>query len=1205
MKWTPEQQNVIDFRERNILVSAAAGSGKTAVLVERIIKRITDAKNPMDIDRLLVVTFTKAAAAEMRERIGRAIEECLEQHPEDENLRRQSTLIHNAQITTIDSFCLFVVRNHFEEIHLDPNFCIADQGEMKLLEMDVLDTLFEQEYEKSDENFLQFVDAYSDKRSNKAVKDMVSKIYRQSASSPWPKEWIAGLLAPYEVDTVEDLLATSMMQGIETYVKTLLLEMRQSLVQLQMDAAGVDGLQKYVDMLEQDIRMLDGVEDLKDYRDLENFCRDREFARAATITKFQGDEAKKEAIAQGRSAIREDYKDLKGHYFRLSLEELILQLKRMRPVARELVRLGLAYVEAMDERKAKKHLMDFSDIEHAALRIFKDEKTKELRPTAMDYKQHFDEIMIDEYQDSNQVQEEIMCAISGESEGRYNMFMVGDVKQSIYRFRLARPELFMMKFATYDLTESKKQRIDLHRNFRSRQEVLDFTNDIFYKIMDADLGKVQYDADAALYCGATYQPSEQMAAEVLLYEKEADRAEEDLFDSLSTRQLEAQMVASRILELKKTLQVTDKASGNLRPVRNSDIVILLRSLTNWGNDFVSVLSDAGIPAHVATSTGYFSAVEVQTVLSFLRILDNPYQDIPMAAVLKSAIVGLSNEELAEISLTEDKKSFADAALTAMGAATEGKLYHFNKLFRKLRKRVSDTPIHSLLETVLAESGFGDYVKALPSGIRRAANLEMLVEKAYSYEKTSYKGLFHFIRYIDQLQKYEVDFGEADVMGENEDVVRIMTIHKSKGLEFPVVFVSGMAKKFNEMDTREKMTIHPDMGLGLDEVTVQPRMKRKCMIRSEIAERIRRDNLGEELRVLYVALTRAKEKLILTGVVKSQEDLYQKHSGMVGDGVVLPFGIRSKAKSYLDWVSSAVLSYPQKYAFTFVNATDMITQEARKMAESHLTYQELMDKIQQADVSLSEKFQVAFSYEYPYTQEVGRKSKYSVSELKKVSMVEAYDRMEGETEVPEFLLSERESYIPEFAKTLGDVSEAGTDAAVTVEGLGALRGTAVHRVMASLNFAALLPIDMASEKALWKYLDDEITHMMDKKLITPEMERMIYRKSIIKFLQSPLANRMARAAVRGDLFTEKPFVMDYEGVLVQGIIDEFWLEDGHIVLMDYKTDRVETPAELVARYETQLKLYGQALGSVFAKTAQQEGIEKIIYSFALDAQIPIE
>ena len=1198
MKWTKEQQNVIDFRNRNILVSAAAGSGKTAVLVERIIKRITDEENPVDIDKLLVVTFTKAAAAEMRERIGNAIEKCLETDPENENLRKQQTLLHNAQITTIDSFCLFVVRNHFEEIGLEPNFRIADQGEIKLLEIDVLNEVFEQEYAFPQDRFLDLVDAYSDKRSNKAVKDMIAKIYSQSASNPWPKEWVTSLAQPYCVNDKDELLATDLMHGIFTYVKQILMDMPEQLEALKEMALAEDGPQKYAETLTADLEAFEGLEEVSDYESLGVFCNQlfasmKNFGR---ITKYTGNEAKKEAVSEGRKEIKAQIKEINEKYFAMSLEDLVAQLQRMRGIAEELIRLALLYLEAMEEKKKEKHLMDFSDIEHAALRILVDENTKELRPTALEFQKQFEEIMIDEYQDSNQVQEEIMCAISRESMGEYNMFMVGDVKQSIYRFRLARPELFMEKFATYDLEESKKQRIDLHKNFRSRREVLDFTNDIFYKIMAADLGNVVYDEDAALYCGAEYPVAEDMQAEVLLYETDVEES------NMSKRQLEARMIADRIKSLKETLLITDKETKELRKVRNSDIVILLRSLSGWGNDFVSVLEDCGIPAHVSTSTGYFSAIEVQTVLSFLKILDNPYQDIPMAAVLKSPIVGLDNEELADIALTEDTTSFAEAALLQMKEATEGKLYTFAMLYNRLREKVADTPIHQLIDMVLEETGYGDFVKALPAGSQRKANLDMLVEKAIAYEKTSYKGLFHFVRYIDQLQKYEVDFGEADIIGENEDVVRLMTIHKSKGLEFPVVFVAGIGKQFNEMDSKDKMAIHPDMGLGLDEVTISPRTRRKCLIRSEIAERIRRDNLGEELRVLYVAMTRAKEKLILTGTVSSSEKLYADYTGNVHPHEPLKFGQRVKAKKYLDWVGPAVLSYPEQYSFCFFDAYDLVLAGVKQVAEQELNQKDLMKQISLAEESLVNEFKERFAYEYPYAQEMNRKSKYSVSEIKHESMVEKYDRMEGAVEVPDFLLEEHEAYVPEFARKLHASTESDDDANEQTESFGvnrgALRGTAVHRVMECMDFSAFLDVDRDSKSAIIEFIQKELNRMVPE-LLTEEQLALVDVERLYGFFASDVALRMAKADERGDLFREKPFVMDYKGVLVQGIIDVFWIEDEKIVLLDYKTDRVKKAEELVTRYQTQLDLYADALRRIFStQTRSIKQTENLIYSFSL-------
>ncbi len=1210
MKWTQEQQNVIDFRNRNILVSAAAGSGKTAVLVERIIGKITDKTNPVDIDRLLVVTFTKAAAAEMRERIGNALEKLLEEYPEDENIRKQQTLLHNAQITTIDSFCLFVVRNHFEEIGLEPNFRIADPGEIKLLEMDVLNEVLESEYKRhaSDldkkmhqDHFLELVDAYSDKRSNKAVKDMISKIYTQSASNPWPKEWVASLIQPYMVDSVEELMATEMMQGIFSYVKNILSDMPVRLEHYREMAASETGLEKYAQNIADDIEAFTGLKEVSDYEELGEFCKKiiACMGNLSAIRGFEGSVEKKEAVSGGRNAIKKEVKEIYERYFALPLEELVEQLQRMRGIAEELLRLTLLYMDALEEKKNEKRIMDFADIEHAALRILVDEKTKEHRSSSYEFKNQFEEIMIDEYQDSNQVQEEIMSAISREAQGEYNMFMVGDVKQSIYRFRLARPELFMEKFSTYDLSESNKQRIDLHKNFRSRSEVLEFINDMFYKIMAMDLGNVAYDADAALYYGANYVERPDMKAEVLLYETDSISEEaSDETDSLSKRQLEARMIAKRIHELKENMQITDKETGNLRPLRNSDIVILLRSLTGWASEFVTVLADCGIPAHVSTSMGYFSTIEVQTVLSFLKILDNPYQDIPMAAVLKSAIVGMDNEELAELALTEGANSFAEAVMQQMESATEGKLYTFAALYKRLRGKVVDTPIHQLLDMILEESGYGDYVKALPAGAQRKANLDMLVEKAVAYEKTSYKGLFHFVRYIDQLQKYEIDFGEADVTGENEDVVRLMTIHKSKGLEFPVVFVSGISKQFNESDSKDKMTIHPDMGLGLDEVSISPRVKRKCLIRSEIAERIRRDNLGEELRVLYVALTRAKEKLILTGTVKNQEKLYESYMGNMLPRVPLSFSQRVKAKSYLDWIAPAVLSYPQSYAFTFENAEDLILDTAKDMAEKSIEKSILEHLIQQADETLVDEYKDRFAYEYPYRQEMDKKSKYSVSELKHDSMVENYDRMEGEVEVPDFLLEERESYVPEFARMIS-VPDSEVSQQNTGVNRGALRGTAVHRVMECMDFAAFLEIDADDTHEVQAFVMRELERMVPS-LLTEEQRELINPNKLVTFFQSKVARRMAEADARGDLFREKPFVMDYEGVLLQGIIDVFWLEHDSIVLLDYKTDRVQTPDELIKRYKTQLDLYAQALCRVFStKERMIERTENLIYAFAFN------
>ncbi len=1190
--WTTEQQNVIDFRNRDILVSAAAGSGKTAVLVERIVQRITDKENPIDIDRLLVVTFTKAAAAEMRERIADAIERKREEFPEDRNLLRQSSLIHNALITTIDSFCLFVVRNHFEEINLEPNFRIADEGEMKLLELDVLNALFEENYQKqNNEMFLRLVDCYSGKRSDQAVKEMVEKIYRMSLSSPWPNDWVEQLAHVYQIESEEELACSVMMREIAVYVQKILKDIKVQLEHLMQISLQPDGPLKYATTLEQDLEQFI-IEELDDYPKLLKFFGQLKLGSLAQIRNFEGDPLKKETVQSQRNQIKKELEELRKKYFSIETEELLKQLKRLRPIAEELVRLCLSYQEKMAEKKRQKRIVDFSDIEHFALRILVDEKTKEPRETAGVFRNHFEEIMIDEYQDSNQVQEEIMCAISKRSDGIYNMFMVGDVKQSIYRFRLARPELFMEKYAQFDIEESLQQRIDLHQNFRSRKEVLDFCNDIFYKIMHRDLGNVDYDDNAALYHGAVYPMNAHMETEVLLLDEKDELLDDQ--QEIGKKRLEASMVATRIKRLMKESYVTDKESKELRPVRYSDIVILFRSIKDWGREFVSVLEEYGIPVHVDSSTGYFSAIEVQTVLNMLRILDNPYQDIPMAAVLKSPMAGLDEEELAQIRISDTGIPFAAAALQQMKESTaDTPLYHFYEIYQKLRAE-KDVPIHELIVHILDWTGYGNYAAALPAGEQRAANLSMLIEKAIAYEKTSYKGLFHFVRYIDQLEKYEIDFGEASIFGENANVVHIMTIHKSKGLEFPIVFVSGLSKRFNQMDTNDKLVIHPDLGMGIYEIEKSPKIKRQCLLRTEIADHIRRENLGEELRILYVALTRAKEKLILTGLVNDYEKTISKYTANVTPKQPLSYMQRVKALSYLDWIIPAVLSYPDKYALHLLSPEMLVWDEIIKKEQDIGDYQFLLDEIKKISIEKVEEVAKEFAYQYPYQQEVGKKSKYSVSELKHDSMWRQYDMQETEAMIPQFLLEEKVAYIPEFAyKNLQEETKEQTP------NRGALRGTAVHRVMECLDFSAMETINITDDWAVSQFVESELTRMVQNDELTEDFKSLIQPKQIEEFVKSDVAIRMARAAKQGELYREKPFVMEHEGVLVQGIIDVFWIEANKIIVLDYKTDRVEVAEELVNRYETQLKLYADALARVFSNEKQKiEAKECLIYSFRL-------
>lgn len=1264
VSWTTEQQQVIDLRNRNILVSAAAGSGKTAVLVERIVKIITDKNHPVDIDHLLIVTFTNAAAAEMRERIGNAIEKALDEQPGNEHLLRQLTLIHNAQITTIDSFCLYVVRNHFHEIDLEPNFRIGDEGELKLLREDVLGRVLEQNYEEPSEAFSDFVEGYASGRTDVALNEMILQLYEFSRSYPWPEKWLDSFVGAYRIETREELDRAEWLAPLTENICFVLKDCEQLLKQALAITQQDDGPDMYEKAVQSDLEKYEGLSRLTSFCELSGELSDIKYDRLASSRGFEGDPDKLELVKSLREQAKDVVKKLCKQYFFCSPEMMIEQLERTEPMLEEVVRLTKQFADEFAAAKRRKNLVDFHDVEHFALQILVDEETEKAKKTAEEFRDTFEEIMIDEYQDSNEVQETLLRSISREERGENNIFMVGDVKQSIYRFRLARPELFMKKYDSYSLEESTTQRIDLHKNFRSREEVLTCTNDIFYKIMARSLGNVEYDAEAALYPGASYPVSADFIPEILL----ADSNDELLEDTELTdkKTLEAKIVAEEIKHLMKTQPVTDKAAGTLRAARYSDIVILLRSLSGWADSLVEVLNENGIPAHTVSSTGYFSTVEVQTVLSMLRLLDNPRQDIPMAAVLRSPMAGLTDEELAVLRLEDGSVPFHEAVLElAEGLYEEDgqkeisdseadseadqkqgrnadektenhieitahrKLLKFYKKYKQLRQLVPDTPIHELIEIILRETGYGHYVAAMPAGNRRTANLNMLLEKAAAYEKTSYKGLFHFVRYIDELQKYDVDFGEADMVGENEDVVRIMSIHKSKGLEFPIVIVSGMGKNFNKQDTRSKMVLHPELGIGLDYMDGKKRIKSSTIAKKAIAKQIELENLGEELRVLYVALTRAKEKLILTGTLKDAAEkleFYRQQANLSkAADRPLSYLTREGASGYLDWILPAVLSYGDKYPVRIVEAAELVLDEVENQLEQNEDLTERIKEIEAADTQLVGQLKQRFSQRYPYQVDVLRKNKYSVSELKHRAMREKFEAEQEET-IPAFLEEPVTPTIPLFIQRQGSVEQETPNR-------GALRGTAVHRVMECYDFA--------SEKSV----HEQMEAMEKEEKIIADMRALVKEQIVADFVSSETGRRMALAQRGGALYREKPFVMGFTeeelenygfGVgsntdsceniyektdsdqekeeqqkvrheedltLIQGIIDVFWIEKDGIVLLDYKTDRVQQAKELIDRYETQLKLYADALERVFA--ARKLKVKEIlIYSFFLEQLITL-
>ncbi len=1201
VSWTTEQQQVIDLRNRNILVSAAAGSGKTAVLVQRIITMLTDREHPMDVDQLLVVTFTEAAAAEMKERVRTAIEKELLEHPDDAHLLRQSTLIHNAQITTIHSFCLSVIRDHFHAIDLDPGFRIAEEGELKLLKQDVLEELLEDRYEEGTDRFLDFSLGYGAGKTDKAMEEIILKIYDYSRSYPDAKDWLDGCYDLYQIDSEEELEQSPMMVNLKTQVRKLLedaLGMNESGILMSEES---DGPYMYLDNLNEDRDMMESLLTKESYRDLQLAFQAVSFGRLKVKKDLSVNDGKKEAVKGIRNRCKKLMENIRDKYLSDRVEDIIADLALCRDPLAELLSLVEEFAERFEARKREQNMIDFSDMEQYAMRILavKDEDGKFVpSPAAREYQDHYKEIMIDEYQDSNLIQETILTSISGVSKGIYNIFMVGDVKQSIYRFRLSRPELFMEKYHTYSLTESKTQRIDLHKNFRSRAEVLDSVNEICKKIMIRDLGGIQYDEKVALYPGAAYEPGEHLETEFLLM----DLKTAGDYD-LTKEELEAHMIAGRIRELLKNYQVQDKKTGEMRPVRYSDIVILCRSLTTMGPVLSEVLGKEGIPVFVGTQSGYFGTYEIGVILDYLQVLNNRRQDIPLAAVLTSPFGLLTESDLAKIKICGGKLPFwkavqgiLDGTLVLAEADIVTKLQKVFDHLNRFRERVPYTPMHELLQDIYAETGFMDYVAAMPGGIQRSANLKMLLEKARSFESTSYKGLFHFIRYIDQLKKYDVDYGEANVEDEQSDTVRVMTFHKSKGLEFPVVFVSNMGKQFNTMDAKKKVVLHSGYGIGLYSVDLKERTKRDTFVKKMIQREEELDTRGEELRILYVALTRAKEKLILTGTISDAEKKLPEVTYMLpnADGT-LPYSVLSGAASYMEWVLPSVWDgkRPDLFERQVLTPEDVLTDSIQEVVKEEVTKEMLLSW--ESGEKGESLFDSQFHYEYPYTETKRQKLKFTVSELKKLSQVENQESEDGETSLTPGKEQKRElgEIIPAFRKQ----EEVLT---------GASRGTAYHRFLELFDY----------KQEFTSFGEEEIRLLKEKYVsegkMTKDMADCISPSDILKFLKTDAAGRMHRAALLGKLYKEQPFVMGVsadtiyqnadadELILVQGIIDVFFVEEGELVLLDYKTDNVRNPEVLVEKYSAQLEYYGKALEGLYHRKIR----EKIIYSVKFGREIEI-
>lgn len=1256
MKFTPEQQRVIELHNSNILVSAAAGSGKTAVLVERIIRMICDGEHPADIDRLLIVTFTNAAAAEMRERIAAGITARLETDPGNEHIQKQSALLHNAQITTIDSFSLFLIRNHFNEIGLDPDFRVADEGEIKLLQQEVLAQLLEDAYAgqfvpEAPEQFHACVEYFCPGGRESVLEQHILNLSRYAGSFPWPAEWLEERKNDYAAGDMEALVHSDYGQYLTERVNRTVEGCLEKLREVKRLCELPDGPYMYGELTEAEIEQLERLTSCKDLEEQAAKVPTVTFGRLPSKKDDSVDPAKRELAKAIRNSVKDTLSDLSESYFKTPLELAVEQGKACREPLRILLDLVLEFDRRLLAAKQERHLIDFSDMEHYALQILlKREKVEESGGTgtdrtetkyrivpsdvAMEYRQYFQEILIDEYQDSNLVQEYLLSAISGEEEGRYNRFMVGDVKQSIYKFRLARPELFLEKYDTYQET-GDLCRIDLAKNFRSRIQVVDAVNDVFSRIMSREIGGIAYDDKAALYPGAGYPAQEDPAygSELLLIRKpEKGEREESgigeqhaegagiLVDYDNVRQLEALAIAAHIKQLKGSLKVMEKSTGELRPVRYSDMVILLRTTSGWDEEFKKILEQQGIPVYITSKTGYFGALEVQELLQFLRVLDNPRQDIPLFGVMQSVFGGFTQEEIAQIRSGGEGHSRKGMTLyealkeVAQSGRTEDtelsiKANDFLQRIDHYRNLTPYTSIRDLLQRILDDYDYLNYVTALPTGSKRRANVEMLLTKASAFEKTSYFGLFHFIRYMEQLEKYDVDYGEADTLDENADVVRIMSIHKSKGLEFPVVFVSGLSKRFNMQDANQSLIVDMDLGVAVDYVDSVRRIKNKTLRRAVLSAKMKEDNLAEELRVFYVALTRAREKLILTAVLDKADEKWEL-AQMTGQERLTYLDF-CEAGSYMDFLLPIL---PKTgIAVKTLRTEDLAAEELGEQLRMGDRREQLRliacgetpltgdpEENERKLMHLRERF--AYQYPHPGLQKLYTKT--TVSELKIAAMAEkdeaAFHTFEEKEVVP---------YIPGFRREQEKVS-------------GAVRGNAFHRVMELLDFMYVFVESGLFEKCPGDYetyrkrldaerLKNRLEEFLQRETIslrlTEEYAKAVSLPKILNFLEQELAYRMWRAQEQGLLYREQPFVLgidakrldpdlpEGEKVLIQGIIDVFFIEDGEIVLLDYKTDVIDSLEALWNRYNVQIQYYEEAL----TKLMQMPVKERILYSFYLE------
>lgn len=1242
-RWTVEQKEAVFSRGNNLLVAASAGTGKTTVLVERIIRHITDPARPIDVDRLLVLTFTNAAAAEMRERIGRALAQEISKYPDSGHLRRQLALLGRASICTIHSFCLDLLRQHFYRIDLDPAFRVADETETALIQLEVLEDLFEKRYgEQDNSNFTALVDCYGGKRDDESLQKLVLETYRFARSTPRPAEWLTRLTGNFILPDGAGIDQLPWASSLKSALAMELATARASLGLAVKLARRPDGPQVYLANLEVDLETVVALQraclSADSWDSLHISFNRLKFDRLKPCKKGAINERLIEQVKKIRDDVKKKLTGLCKEYFCRTPGELCADLTRLAPLVRELSGLVLAFGEFYRRGKASRGVVDFNDLEHYCLQVLEEQGGPS--QVARELRERFEEVLVDEYQDTNAVQEAILMMVSRQDAGEPNLFMVGDVKQSIYRFRLAEPGLFLAKYIKYpDVAGGRERRLNLTRNFRCRSGVVDAVNYLFRQLMTPAVGELAYGPTAELIYGADYPPlpegwpEPEEAVELHLIERgwsnedqqlthvgnvsdepeEASESHGDQEDELDAVQKEARLIASRVREMvggQPGLMVFDRELKTYRPVAYRDVVVLQRATSGYANTFMEEFRKAGIPAYADLATGYFEATEVETVLALLTIIDNPRQDVPLAGVLRSPIVGLHADELTRIRLALPRGDYYDAVVAA--AITEkgdfsARLTEFLQKLETWRNGARQGALADLIWSIYRETGYYDFVGGLPGGSQRQANLRALYHRALQYESTTFRGLFMFLRFIKRVREGGRDLGAARALSEKENVVRIMSIHKSKGLEFPVVFVAGLGNIFNFRDLSKTMLFHKDLGLGPQLIDAEARVTYPTIAKLALRHRLKMEALAEEMRILYVALTRAREKLILVGSARNLPSCLRRWCiPVASQDIPLPEGDLAAARSYLDWLAPALARHKDgwelreraqcedsppaelhgdisRWRITFAGAPGKDDAETQPDAG-------LMEKVSRLEPldgegPLAGVINKRLEWSYPEVELPYRPAKASVSELKR-----RFDWMEAEDKY------NRDFRFPVGGRPRFLMEERGLTAAEA--------GTALHLVMQHLVLEETL--DAAGIKI-------QIEDMVMREILTLEQALYVPEHRIAAFFASPLGKRMLAGR---EVLRELPFTLGlpardiYPGlgpgsgemVLVQGVVDCLVDEGDGFLLIDYKTDRfsAEQLEQAEQRYRGQLSIYARAVENILGKRVR----EKYLYLFNLGMEVKV-